>query len=66
MKRYTFIIIITLVIQIILQTISGIINNTTLGFVPAIITPLFFITMFIFCVFNRNVSNWMDKRIWGK
>lgn len=66
MKRYTFIIIITLVIQIILQIISGIINNTTLGIVPAIITPLFFMTMFIFCVFNRNVSNWMDKRIWEK
>lgn len=66
MKRYTFIIIITLVIQGILQIISGIINNDSLGFVPAIIVPLFFITMFIFCVFNRNVSNWMDKRIWEK
>lgn len=66
MKRYTFIIIITLVIQIALQIISGIINNDSLGFVPAIIVPLFFITMFVFCVFNRNVSNWMDKQIWKK
>lgn len=64
MKRYIFIIIITLVIQLILQVTGNIIDNNILGMVPAIVVPIFFMTMLVLCVFNRNVSNWMDKPIW--
>ena len=64
MRRYTFIIIITLVIQVILQVIANIIDNNILHVVPAIVAPTFFITMLVLCVYNRNVSNWMDKPIW--
>lgn len=64
MKRYTFIIIITLVIQVIFQVTGNIIDNNILGMVPAIVVPIFFTTMLVLCVFNKNVSNWMDKPIW--
>lgn len=64
MKRYTFIIIITLVIQVILQVTGNIIDNNILGMVPAIVVSIFFTTMLVLCVFNKNVSNWMDKPIW--
>lgn len=64
MKRYTFIISITLVIQIILQVTANIIDNNILHMIPAIVVPTFFMTIFVLCVFNRNISNWMDKPIW--
>lgn len=64
MKRYTFIISITLLIQLILQVIANIIDNNILHMVPAIVVPTFFMTMLVLCVYNRNVSNWMDKPIW--
>lgn len=64
MKRYTFIITVTLVIQVILQVIANIIDNNILHIVPAIVVPTFFMTMLVLCVYNRKVSNWMDKPTW--
>ena len=64
MKRYTFIIVITLVIQVILQVTANIIDNNILWMVPAIVVPIFFIIMSVLCVYNRNVSNWMNKPTW--
>lgn len=64
MKRYAFIIIITLVIQVILQVIANIIDNNVLWIKPAIVTPIFLMTMLVLCIYNRNISNWMDKPIW--
>ena len=64
MKRYAFIIVITLVIQLILQVTANIIGNNILGLVTGVVVPTFFMTMLVLCVYNRNVSNWMDKTIW--
>lgn len=64
MKRYAFIIVITLVIQLILQVTANIIDNNILWMIPAIVAPIFLMTMLVLCVYNRNVSNWMDKPIW--
>lgn len=64
MKRYAFIIVITLVIQLILQVTANIIGNIILEIVPAIVVPIFFMTMLVLCVYNTNISNWMDKPIW--
>lgn len=64
MKRQIFIIIITLVIQLILQVTAIIIDNNILWMVPAIVVPIFFIAMSVLCDYNRNIRNWMDKPIW--
>lgn len=64
MKRYAFIIVITIVIQLILQVTGNIIDNNILWMVPAIVAPIFLMTMLVLCVYNRNVSNWMNKQIW--
>ena len=64
MKRYAFIIVITIVIQLILQITANIIDNNILWMVSAIVAPIFLMTMLVLCVYNRNVSNWMDKTIW--
>lgn len=64
MKRYAFIIVITIVIQLILQVTGNIIDNNILWMFPAIVAPIFLITMLVLCVYNINVSNWMNKPIW--
>ena len=64
MKRYAFIIVITIVIQLILQITANIIDNNILWMVSAIVAPIFLMTMLVLCVYNRNVSNWMNKLIW--
>lgn len=64
MKRYAFIIVITLVIQLILQVTANIIDNNILWWVPAIVVPTFFMTMLVLCLYNENISNWMNKPLW--
>lgn len=64
MRRYTFIIIITLVLQVILQVLANIIDNNILHMVPAIVVPTFFMSILVLCVYNKNILNWMDKPIW--
>lgn len=61
MKRNTFIIIITLLLQIIVTIFAKVNNIMWLQAGITVCVPTFFMSMLVLCVYNRNILNWMDK-----
>jgi hypothetical protein len=63
MKRNTFIILLTLLLQIVVTLFAKLNNIMWLQVGISLFVMAFFISMMILTLFNENVYDWFDKKI---
>jgi hypothetical protein len=63
MKRNTFIILLTLLLQIVVTLFAKLNDIMWLQAGISVFVPAFFMSMLILTVFNENVSDWFDTKI---
>lgn len=63
MKRNTFIILLTLLLQIVVTLFAKLNDIMWLQAVISVFVPAFFISMMILTIFNENVYDWFDTKI---
>ena len=63
MKRNTFIILLTLLLQIVVTLFAKLNDIMWLQVGISVFVPAFFMSMLILTVFNENVSDWFDTKI---
>lgn len=63
MKRNTFIILLTLLLQIVVTLFAKLNDIMWLQAGISVFVPAFFISMMILTICNENVSDWFDTKI---
>ena len=63
MKRNTFIILMTLLLQIVVTLFAKLNDIMWLQAGISLFVPAFFISMMILTIFNENVCDWFDTKI---